>query len=151
VVVVQRFGPRRVGVGLVAWAILVDICVFVAWTGHRAGIPAHASGPALAAAGALTALVGLWVGWRHRVGSTLLAPLLAWTILVPFAFASGFIRFGFFDGLWHGFLSALFSGFVAAFVEGVFLIGFAVLGRVFSGIRGQQRDATTVILPPRAR
>jgi hypothetical protein len=135
---------------LLAWAILVDVCVFVAWTGHRAGIPAHSSGAALAVAGVLTALVGLWVGWRHRVGTTLFAPLLAWTILLPFAFASGFIRFGFIGGLWHGFLAALFSGFVAAFIEGVFLIGFAVLGRVFSGVRGHRDDAS-VILPPRAR
>jgi hypothetical protein len=135
---------------LLAWAILVDVCVFVAWTGHRAGIPSHASGPALATAGALTVLVGLWVGWRRRVGTTLFAPLLAWAILVPFAFASGFIRFGFIGGLWHGFLSALFSGFVAAFIEGVFLTGFAVLGRVFSAGAGHRGDAT-VILPPHAR
>lgn len=149
-VVVQRFGPRRVGLGLLAWAIVVDVCVFVAWTGHRAGLPAHAGGAALAVAGALTALVGLWVGWRHRVGTTFFAPLLAWTVLVPFAFASGFIRFGFFAGLWHGFLSALFSGFVASFVEAVFLIGFAVLGRVLSGFLGHRHDAA-VILPPQAR
>lgn len=145
-VVVRRVAPKRVGVGVLVWALLVDLCLYVRWTGHTGGIP-H-GGPALAtlAAGVLTALMGLWLGWRRRVGTAFAAPWLAWALLVPFAFASAFVRAGFFSGLGQGFESAIFSGFVAAAVEGVLLVGFATLGRVSAATRRRDRDV--VIFPP---
>jgi hypothetical protein len=150
VVVVRRINPRGVGLGVVAWAIIVGFCMFVAWTAHHAGISTAASDLAYAVAGILTALVGLWLGWNHRTGTAFVAPFLAWIVLVPFAFASEFLRAGFLGGLWRGFLLAIAGGFVTAFVEGVLLVAFAVLGRILAAAVGHRDDATTVILPPRS-
>jgi hypothetical protein len=135
--------------GVFAWAIVVDFCLFCAWTVHHVGIPGGARPLAYVAVGFLTAMVGLWIGWRHRVGTSFFAPLLAWIFLVPFAFTSEFIRVGFFDGLWRGLGLSIFGGFVASAVEGVLLVAFAVLGRLLVGVL--PRGDRTVILPPRFR
>jgi hypothetical protein len=150
VVVVSRINPRRVGLGIVAWAIIVGFCVFIGWTDHHAGISTAASDLAWVLAGVLTAVVGFWLGWSHRTGTAFVAPFLAWVVLVPFAFASEFIRAGFLGGLWRGFVLAIAGGFVAAFVEGVLLVAFAVLGRLLAASLGHRDDATAVILPPRS-
>lgn len=146
-VVVQRLGGRRVGGGIAAWAVVVDACLFVAWTSGHAGIPSSAHWLAYLVAGTLTVLVGLWIGWRHRVGTAFAAPMLAWVLLVPFAFAAGFVSHGFFGGLWHGLVLSIVGGFVTSFVEGVFLVAFSLLGRLVSLGRGE-RDGTVTILPP---
>jgi hypothetical protein len=148
-VVVSRINPRRVGLGVVAWAIAVGFCMFLWWTDHHVGISSALSDTAILFAGVLTALVGFWLGWSHRTGTAFVAPILAWIIVVPFAFASEFIRHGFFGGLWHGFVLAIFGGLVAAFVEGVLLVAFAVLGRILAAALGHD-EHTTVILPPGA-
>lgn len=145
---VSRINPRRVGLGVVAWAIIVGFCMFLAWTDHHAGISTSASDLAYVIAGVLTAAVGFWLGWSRRTGTAFVAPFLAWLVVVPFAFASEFIRSGFFGGLWRGFVLALVGGFVAAFVEGVLLVAFAVLGRILAAALGHHDDTTTVILPP---
>jgi hypothetical protein len=149
VIVVSRINPRRVGLGVVAWAIIVGVCVFVGWTDHHVGISTSMSDLAYVLAGVLTALLGFWLGWNHRTGTAFVAPLLAWVVVVPFAFASEFIRAGFLGGLWRGLVLAIVGGFVAAFVEGVLLVAFAVLGRLLAAVAGR-RDASTMILPPRA-
>lgn len=148
-IVVRQINPRRVGLGVVAWAIVVGFCMFLWWTDHHVGISSFLSDTAILFAGVLTAAVGLWLGWSHRTGTAFVAPLLAWIVVVPFAFASAFIRYGFFGGLWHGFVLATVYGFIAAFVEGVLLVSFAVLGRILSAALGHD-DRTTVILPPGA-
>jgi len=148
VVVVSRINPRRVGLGVVAWAIIVGFCMFLAWTDHHAGISTAASDLAYVVAGVLTAAVGFWLGWSRRTGTAFVAPFLAWLVVVPFAFASEFIRSGFLGGLWRGFVLAIVGGFVAAFVEGVLLVAFAVLGRILAATLGHRDDTTTVILPP---
>jgi len=148
VVVVSRISPRRVGLGVVAWSIVVAFCLFVAWTVHHVGISSAASVAAYLLAGVLTIAVGFWLGWSFRTGTAFAAPALAWIVVVPFAFASEFIRRGFFGGLWHGLVLAIFGGFVAAFVEGVLLVSFAVLGRILAASSGHRDGRNTVILPP---
>jgi hypothetical protein len=150
VVVVSRLGSGRVGFGVLLWATAVDIFLFIAWTVHHVGIPSSARPLAYVAIGILTALAGLWIGWRHRVGTAFFAPLLAWAVLVPFAFASELVRVGFLDGLWRGLGLAIFGGFITSTIEGLFLVSFAMLGRLLSGVFGR-RDGATVILPPRMR
>jgi hypothetical protein len=147
-VVVSRINPRRVGLGVVAWAIVVGFCMFLWWTDHHAGISGSMSDTAIVFAGVFTMAVGFWLGWCHRTGTAFVAPFLAWIVVVPFAFASEFIRYGFFGGLWRGFVLAIFGGLVAAFVEGVLLVAFAVLGRILAAALGHHGDRTTVILPP---
>ncbi len=147
-VVVSRINPRRVGLGVVAWAVAVSFCTFLWWTDHHVGISSALSDTAILFAGVLTGLVGFWLGWSHRTGIAFVAPFLSWIFVVPFAFASAFIRYGFFGGLWHGFVLAIFGGLVASFVEGVLLVAFAVLGRVLAAALGHHDDRTTVILPP---
>lgn len=146
-VVVQRLGVRRVGAGLLAWAILVDVCLFLAWTSGSAGIPSDAHYPSYLVAGLLTIAAGFWVGWRRRVGAAFGAPVLAWMLLVPFAFASGFLTHGFLGGLWHGIVLSVVGGIVTSFVEGVFLLAFSVLGRLAVASSGRGRRGVS-ILPP---
>ena len=146
-VVVSRINPRRVGLGVVAWAIVVGCSLFIGWTDHHVGITTPMSDVAYLFAGVLTATVGFWLGWSYRTGTAFVAPLLAWAVIVPFAFASAFIQHGFISGLWHGFVLAVFGGFVAAFVEGVLLVAFAVLGRV-AVAAAHPHDRSSVILPP---
>jgi hypothetical protein len=150
-VVVSRINPRRVGMGVVAWALVVDFCLFLWWTKHHAGISNGFGDVAILIAGALTVAIGFWLGWSHRTGTAFVAPLLAWIVVVPFAFASGFITHGFFGGLLHGFYLATVGGFVAAFIEGVLLVAFAIMGRISAAALGHGEDRATVILPPGMR
>lgn len=150
-VVVSRINPRRVGMGVVVWAIAVAFCLFLWWTEHHVGISSGLSDLAILIAGVLTMAVGFWLGWSHRTGTAFVAPLLAWIVLVPFAFASAFITRGFFVGLLHGFFLATVGGFVAAFVEGVVLVSFAIVGRLSAAALGHGEDRATVILPPGMR
>jgi hypothetical protein len=149
VVIVKQFGPRPVVWGVLAWALVVAVCLFVAWTSPHAGISNGDAHTAYWIAGSLTAALGLWLGWRHRMGTAFVAPLLAWFVVVPFAFASEFLKSGFFMGLVRGLGLAIFGGFVASFVEGVFLVAFAALGRIAAAALGHREPASTVIFPPR--
>ena len=144
--IVVRQWPRPVAYGIVAWAFVVDVCLFVAWTKGHLGISSSMATAAYWIAGASTAALGLWLGWRRRTGTAFIAPLLAWFLLVPFAFASEFVRVGILRGLWHGLWLSIFGGFVAAFVEGVLLVAFAVLGRIAVGVAG--RDQPGIVIPP---
>lgn len=149
-VYVKQFGPRPVIWGILAWSIVIAMCIFVARTTGHVGISHGNSTFAYWLAALLTAALGLWLGWRHRMGTAFFAPVLAWIVLVPFAFASAFIRYGFFSGLIKGLGFAIFGGFVAAFFEGVLLVSFAALGRIASAATGHHEDSGTVIIPPRA-
>jgi hypothetical protein len=148
---VQRFGPRPVAFGVFVWSLAMGACFFVARSAHHAGISSGASSNALWLAGILTVLVGSWLGWRHRTGTAFVAPLLAWLVLVPFAFASEFLRAGFFGGLWRGFVVAAFIGFLVSSLEAVVLIAFATLGRIAGGVLRHGDATETMIIPPRIR
>ena len=142
-VVVRQISPRRVGLGVVAWADRrrASACSSAGRTTTSAS-RASLSDTAILFAGVLTAAVGFWLGWSHRTGTAFVAPFLAWIVVVPFAFASEFIRYGFFGGLWHGFVLAIVSAaLVAAFVEGVLLVSFAVLGRISAAALGTTTTA----------
>lgn len=146
--IVRRIGPRPVLFGLACWAIAVDAALFVARTAGHAGIAASSSTTAYVVAAVLTAIVGLWLGWRRRVGTAFVAPMLAWTCFVPWAFASEFLRVGFFDAIARGFGLAIVGGFVAACSEGVLLVMFATLGRIAAAGTHHDRDGSVVIFPP---
>jgi hypothetical protein len=147
VVVIRRFAPRRVGFGIVLWAIGVAILFFVNRTPHHLGISGSTAVLAAWAGFALTGAVGFWLGWRRRTGVAFIAPWLSWTLFVPFAFLSEFIRAGFFDGLWRGLGLLVIGGFIAAMIEVVILVLFALAGRVaVASLGGGERS--TVILPP---
>jgi hypothetical protein len=148
VVVVSRFAPRRVGLGVFVWALAVDFLIFLGHTAPHAGISSSTGALAYWLGVGLTAAAGFWLGWRHRTGTAFLAPFVAWFLLVPFAFASDFARSGFFGGLWRGFFFLLLGGFVASAIEAGLLVLFALLGRVAVVSLGRD-DSTTVILPPR--
>jgi hypothetical protein len=148
---VQRFGPRPVAFGVFAWSLVMGMCFFVARSVHHAGISSGASSAAYWLAGILTVLVGSWLGWRYRTGTAFVAPLLAWIVLVPFAFASEFLRAGFFGGLWRGVVVSVVIGFVVSFLEAVLLVAFALLGRMAAGVLNHDDVTETFILPPRAR
>ena len=75
-VVVSRFAPRRVGLGVFAWAIVVDFLIFLGRTTHHLGISGSVGVLAYWLAAGLTAAVGFWLGWRHRTGTAFLAPYL---------------------------------------------------------------------------
>jgi len=140
-----------VALGVFVWSLAMGACFFVARSAHHAGISSSASSTAFWLAGILTVLVGSWLGWRHRTGTAFVAPLLAWLVLVPFAFASEFLRAGFFGGLWRGFIVAAFIGFLVSSLEAIVLIAFATLGRI-AGTMLHSGDATeTMIFPPRIR
>ena len=129
----------------------MGVCFFVARSAHHAGISSGAASNALWLGGILTVLVGSWLGWRHRTGTAFVAPLLAWLVLVPFAFASEFLIAGFFGGLWRGFVVAVFIGFLVSSLEAIVLIAFAMLGRIAGGVLHHGDAAETVIFPPRIR
>jgi hypothetical protein len=149
--IVQRFGPRPVAFGVFAWSLAMGVCFFVARSVHHVGISSGASAAAYWFAGILTVLVGSWLGWRHRTGTAFVAPLLAWLVLVPFSFASEFLRAGFLGGLWRGFVVATLIGFVVSTLEAVLLVAFATLGRIARGVLHQGDAAEAVIIPPRIR
>ncbi len=147
-VVVSRFAPKRVGLGVFAWALGVNFLILIGHTPHHFGISSGMGILAYWLAAGLTAAVGFWLGWRHRTGTAFIAPFLAWFFLAPFAFASEFARSGFFGGLWRGIGFTIVGGFVAAAIEGALLVMFAVFGRVAASSLGHGDD-TTMILPPR--
>jgi hypothetical protein len=149
--IVQRFGPRPVAFGVFVWALVMGACFFVARSVHHAGISSSAASAAYWIAGIVTVLVGSWLGWRHRTGTAFVAPLLGWLVLVPFAFASEFLRAGFFGGLWLGFVVSIFIGFVVSAFEGILLVAFATLGRIAGGMLHHGASSDTVIFPPGIR
>jgi hypothetical protein len=148
---VQRFGPRPVAFGVLAWSLAMGVCFFVARSVHHVGISSGASSAAYWFACTLTVLAGSWLGWRHRTGTAFVAPLLAWVVLVPFAFASEFLRAGFLGGLWRGFVVAIFFGFVVSALEAIVLVAFAMLGRMAGGVLHHGDPSESLIIPPRLR
>jgi hypothetical protein len=139
--------PRPVAWGIVAWAIVVDVCLFIALTKDHLGISGAMATAAYWLAFVATIALGWWLGWRRRTGTSFAAPILAWIIFVPFAFASEFVRVGLLHGLFRGFGLAIIGGFIAAFVEGVVLVAFAVLGRIAVGAIGPG-EPDVMIFPP---
>ena len=147
--IVRQIGPKPVAWGVFAWSIVIGACMFVIWTAPHAGISHSNANTAYWIAGVLTLLVGVWLGWRRRTGTSFVAPILAWIVMVPFAFASEFARVGFFLGLWRGLWLAILGGFAASFVVGVLLVASALLGRIAAGVLGHDRqDPGVVIFPP---
>jgi hypothetical protein len=149
-VIVQRLGPRPVALGVLVWSIAVGCCFFFVRAQHHLGISSGLASLAWLFAGLLTVAVGCWLGWRHRSGTAFVAPLMSWLVLVPFAFASEFVRAGFFSGLWRGVVVAALGGFVVASVEGIVLVFFAFVGRIASGRLSPSQLDSTVIYPPRS-
>jgi len=146
-VVVRQVDYRPVALGVVAWAVVVGVCAFIALTEGHLGISSSAATWAYWIAALWTSATGWWLGWRRRMGTAFAAPVLSWIVFVPFAFASEFVRAGFLGGLIRGLGLAVFGGFVASFVEGVLLVAFASLGRLAAAALGRG-GPDVVILPP---
>lgn len=122
---------------LVTYALLM--AVIFAWA------ILGANGPATLAGFIVSAVTGLFLGWRRRAAAVVVAPAISWFFgALPILVAS-MIHGGVVSGFFHGLFLDTVGWLAIAFAEFVTLGFFAFLGRV---LRGRPREGDVIITPP---
>jgi hypothetical protein len=94
---------------------------------------------------AVTALLGIYLGWRRRFGAVIAAPFVSWFFAwLPMEIAS-MIHFGVLKGFFLGLLLITFGWIAIGFVEFAWL---AIISLLLRSIRGTPRDEPVVIIDP---
>jgi hypothetical protein len=94
---------------------------------------------------AVTALLGIYLGWRRRFGAVIAAPFVSWFFAwLPMEIAS-MIHFGVLKGFFLGLLLITFGWIAIGFVEFAWL---AMISLLVRSIRGTPRDEPVVIIDP---
>ncbi len=94
---------------------------------------------------AITALLGVVLGWRRRFGAVIVAPFVSWIFAwLPMEIAS-MVHFGVLKGFFLGLLIITFGWIGIGFVEFASLTLVSLLVR---SIRGNPRDEPVVLIDP---
>jgi len=141
--VVLEFSKRARGAGsfaLSAWSVAMTVVVF---------IDIVASSALVTLVGfAVSALYGVYLGWRRRVATVFFAPLVNWTLAwFPTEIAS-MIHFGILKGFFLGLLLITVGWAVIGFVEFLWVGMVAVFVR---SLRGRSRGEPVVVFGPDGR
>jgi hypothetical protein len=94
---------------------------------------------------AVTALLGIILGWRRRFGAVIAAPFVSWMFAwLPMEIAS-MVHFGILKGFFLGLLIITFGWIGIGFVEFAWL---AIVSLLVRSIRGNPRDEPVVVIDP---
>ncbi|HEY5265555.1 MAG TPA: hypothetical protein VIJ40_01950 [Acidimicrobiales bacterium] len=141
--VVFQFRERaRVNVTtpMVLWALAMTVILFIDVVAPSSGVTAIGFG--------VTALLGIYLGWRRRVAAAMMAPFVSWFFAwFPMVIAC-MIHFGLLKGFFVGLLTITFGWIGIGFVEFAWV---AIVALVVRSLRGTPRDPDVVIIDPRER
>jgi hypothetical protein len=138
VVYVYRERARgNVSFPMVVWAIAMAVILVL-------GI-VKASTSVTVAGFAITALLGVVLGWRRRFGAVIAAPFVSWFFAwLPMEIAS-MVHFGIVKGFFLGLLIITFGWIGIGFVEFAWL---AIVALLVRSLRGTPRDEPVVVIDP---
>ena len=125
---------------MVLWALTMTVVLFIEVVAPSASITWLGFG--------VSALLGVYLGWRRRVGAVIVAPLVSWLFAwFPLEIAC-MIHFGILKGFFVGLLMITFGWIGIGFVEFAWLGMVALLVRA---IRGSSDRDSVVIMGPDER
>jgi hypothetical protein len=125
---------------MVVWAVAMTVIFFLAIVKPSATVTITGF--------ALTALLGVFLGWRRRFGAVIAAPFVSWFFAwFPMEIAS-MIHFGIVKGFFLGLLIITFGWIGIGFLE---FASLAIVSLVVRSLRGTPRDEPVVIIDPERR
>lgn len=138
--VVIQFRDRtrgNVSTPLVLWALVMTVILFIEVVAPSARLTVTGFG--------VTALLGIYLGWRRRLGTVIAAPFVSWLFAwFPMEIAC-MIHFGILKGFFIGLLTITFGWIGIGFVEFAWLGMVALLVRAIHGSSG--RDSVIIMGP----
>lgn len=99
---------------------------------------------------AVTALFGIYLGWRRRTAAVFVAPFVSWLFAWLPLWVAAMIHDGFISGLFRGLFLITFGWLAIGFAEFVWLAAVAFLVRVFRG-PASRGEPDVVIIGPKDR
>ena len=125
---------------MVVWAVAMTVIFFLAIVKPSATVTITGF--------ALTVLLGVFLGWRRRLGAVIAAPVVSWFFAwFPMEIAS-MIHFGIVKGFFLGLLIITFGWIGIGFLE---FASLAIVSLVVRSLRGTPRDEPVVIIDPERR
>jgi hypothetical protein len=113
---------------MVLWAIAMTVILFIEVVAPSYGVTLTGFG--------VSALLGIYLGWRRRLGAVVAAPFVSWLFAwFPMEIAC-MIHFGVLKGFLLGLLVITFGWIGIGFVEFAWLAMVALLVRSLRGSRG---------------
>jgi hypothetical protein len=137
VIQVKKRARGNVSAPMVLWALAMTVILFIEVVAPSARVTLIGF--------AVTALLGIYLGWRRRVGAVVAAPIVSWLFAwFPLEIAS-MIHFGILKGFFLGLLIITFGWIGIGFVEFAWLGMVALLVRA---IRRSSSDDSVIIIEP---
>ena len=122
---------------MVLWALAMTVILFIEVVAPSAQVTVTGFG--------VSALLGIYLGWRRRMGAIVAAPFVSWLFAwFPMEVAC-MIHFGILKGFFIGLFTITFGWIGIGFVEFAWLAMVALLVRA---IRGTSRDDSVVLIEP---
>lgn len=122
---------------MVLWALAMTVILFIEVVAPSAQVTVTGFG--------VSALLGIYLGWRRRMGAIIAAPFVSWFFAwFPMEVAC-MIHFGILKGFLIGLFTITFGWIGIGFVEFVWLAMVALLVRA---IRGTFSDDSVVLIEP---
>lgn len=127
----------NVSTPMVLWALAMTAVLFLDVVAPSASVTISGF--------AVTAVLGIYLGWRRRVGAVFVAPLVSWLFAwFPLEVAC-MIHFGILKGFLLGLVTITVGWIGIGFIEFVWLAMVALLVR---SLHGSGRDGSVVVLDP---
>lgn len=138
-VVIQYRDRARKGVSgpMVVWAVVMAVVFFAleARWGPRRDVTECAL--------VSTAALGAYLGWRRRVGTIFVAPMVSWLVAWPLVIVASMIHDGIVGGFFVGLFLVTIGWLGVSFLE---IIALGVVALVVSRLRGPGRGGPDVVV-----
>lgn len=123
---------------MVLWALAMTVVLFIEVVAPSSAITWLGFG--------VSAILGVYLGWRRRVGAVFVAPMVSWLFAwFPLEIAC-MIHFGIVKGFLLGLLLITFGWIGIGFVEFAWL---AVVALLVRAMRGSSREDDVIVIDPR--
>lgn len=137
VIQVKKRTRGNVSAPLVLWALAMTVILFLEVVAPSARVTLSGFG--------VSALLGIYLGWRRQLGAVVAAPFVSWLFAWFPLEVAAMIHFGILKGFFLGLLIITFGWIGIGFVEFVWLGMVALLVRA---IRGSSSDESVIIIEP---
>ena len=139
--VVFQFRDRHranVSAPIVIWALAMTVVLFIEIVAPSTSVTLSGF--------AISAILGIYLGWRRRIGAVVIAPFVSWLFAwFPMEIAC-MIHFGIVKGFLLGLLLITFGWIGIGFVEFAWL---AVVALLVRAMRGSSREDDVIVIDPR--